>query len=54
MSRSSGRERLFPMKKTTHHLVAEVPCRRSTVEMTIGIDLGDVWSHYRTSTRMEK
>jgi len=48
MSRSSGRERLFPMKKTTDHLIAEVPCRRSRIGMTIGIDLGDVWSHYCT------
>ncbi|QNI30135.1 hypothetical protein H7849_13115 [Alloacidobacterium dinghuense] len=36
------------MKKTTHHLAEEVPCRRFRVEMTIGIDLGDVWSHYCT------
>lgn len=43
MSRSSGRERLFPMKKTTDDLIAEVPCRRSRIGMTIGIDLGDVW-----------
>jgi transposase len=34
------------MKKPTQHLIAEV--RRSRVEMTIGIDLGDVWSHYCT------
>jgi transposase len=34
------------MKKTAHHLIAEVPVRQSKVEMTIGIDLGDVWSHY--------
>jgi transposase len=36
------------MKKTTQHLIAEVPCRQAKVEMTIGIDLGDVWSHYCT------
>jgi transposase len=36
------------MKKTAHHLIAEVPRRQSKVEMTIGIDLGDVWSHYCT------
>jgi hypothetical protein len=48
MSRFSGRERLFPMKKTTQHLIAEVPRRQSKVEQTIGIDLGDVWSHYCT------
>jgi hypothetical protein len=26
----------------------EVPCRQSRVELTIGIDLGNVWSHYCT------
>jgi transposase len=36
------------MKKSAHQLIAEVPVRRSIVEMTIGIDLGDVWSHYCT------
>jgi hypothetical protein len=36
------------MKKPAHQLIAEVPVRRSKVEMTIGIDLGDVWSHYCT------
>jgi transposase len=36
------------MKNTAQHLIAEVPCRRSRVETTIGIDLGDVWSHYCT------
>src|ERR1700742_1384723 len=34
------------MKKPAQHLIAEVPCRQAKVEMTIGIDLGDVWSHY--------
>ena len=34
-----------PMKKPTQHLIAEVPRSSSKVEMTIGIDLGDVWSH---------
>jgi hypothetical protein len=29
------------MKKTTHHLIAEVPLRQSRIGMTIGIDLGD-------------
>jgi transposase len=48
MSRSFGSERLIPMKKTTHHLIAEVPGRQSRIGMTIGIDLGDVWSHYCT------
>jgi transposase len=36
------------MKKPAHQLIAEVSVRRSKVEMTIGIDLGDVWSHYCT------
>jgi transposase len=36
------------MKKPAQHVIAEVPHRRSRVEMTIGIDLGDVWSHYCT------
>src|SRR6266702_2280009 len=48
MSRSSRSERLSPMKKPSQHLIAEVSGRRSKVEMTIGIDLGDVWSHYCT------
>jgi hypothetical protein len=38
------------MKKAAHHLIAEVPGRDSRVEMTIGVDLGDVWSHYCTLT----
>jgi transposase len=36
------------MKKPAHHLIAEVSGRQTKVEMTIGIDLGDVWSHYCT------
>src|ERR1700688_2354826 len=36
------------MKNPTLHLIAEVPRRSSRVGMTIGIDLGDVWSHYCT------
>jgi transposase len=36
------------MKKTAQHLIAEVPRRQPRVEMTIGIDLGDIWSHYCT------
>jgi transposase len=36
------------MKKPAQHLIAEVPCRQARVAMTIGIDLGDVWSHYCT------
>ena len=36
------------MKDSSQHPIAEVPCRRSKVEMTIGIDLGDARSHYCT------
>jgi transposase len=36
------------MKKPAQHLIAEVPRRQAKFEMTIGIDLGDVWSHYCT------
>jgi transposase len=36
------------MKKPSQHLIAEVPRRPARVEMTIGIDLGDIWSHYCT------
>ena len=36
------------MKKPKQYLIAEVPRRDSKVGMTIGIDLGDVWSHYCT------
>nr|WP_254062266.1 hypothetical protein [Acidobacterium sp. S8] len=36
------------MKKPSQHLIAEVPRSVTKVGMTIGIDLGDVWSHYCT------
>jgi len=36
------------MKKPAQYLIAEVPRRQAKVEMTIGVDLGDVWSHYCT------
>jgi transposase len=36
------------MKKHTQHLIAEIPRRSSRVGTTIGIDLGDIWSHYCT------
>jgi transposase len=36
------------MTKRTQHLIAEVSHKRGQVELTIGIDLGDVWSHYCT------
>ncbi len=36
------------MKNQSQHLIAEVPRRQRRVERTIGIELGDVWSHYCT------
>jgi transposase len=36
------------MKTSPQHLIAEVPRRQSRAEMTIGVDLGDIWSHYCT------
>ncbi len=36
------------MKKPSKHLIAEVPRSVAKARMTIGIDLGDVWSHYCT------
>jgi transposase len=36
------------MKKPAQHLIAEAPCGHAKVEITIGIDLGHVWSHYCT------
>jgi transposase len=36
------------MNKLAQHLIAEVPLRQTRAEMTIGVDLGDVWSHYCT------
>jgi transposase len=38
----------MPMKKPSQHLIAEVPRSVTKVGMTIGVDLGDVWSHYCT------
>jgi hypothetical protein len=42
------RRETIPMKNSSQHLIAEVPRRQSRIELTIGIDLGDVWSHYCT------
>jgi len=36
------------MKEPSQHLIAEVPHGITKVGMTIGIDLGDAWSHYCT------
>jgi hypothetical protein len=41
----SKSERLLFMKNATRHSIAEVPHRKAKVELMIGIDLGDVWSH---------
>jgi len=36
-------------EKPAQHYIAKVPRRSpARVEMTTGIDLGDVWSHYST------
>ena len=48
MSRSFEPERDYSHENSSQHLITEVPRSRSTVEMTVGIDLGDVWSHYCT------
>ena len=40
------RRETIPMKKPAQHPIAEVTRRHAKFEMTIGIDLGDVWSHY--------
>src|SRR6201987_5095603 len=48
MSRSFESERLLPMKKPAEPFIAEVPRSITKVGMTIGIDLGDIWSHYCT------
>ncbi len=36
------------MKKPAQHLIAEAPRKHAKVELTISIDLVDVWSHYCT------
>jgi hypothetical protein len=36
------------MKKPTQHPIAEARRKLRQAELTIGIDLGDVWSHYCT------
>jgi transposase len=36
------------MKNPAQHLIAEVPRRHARTELTVGIDLGDAWSHYCT------
>jgi transposase len=39
------------MQRHTHHLIAEVPVRSLESGSTIGVDLGDIWSHYCTLDR---
>jgi hypothetical protein len=50
----SNRGETIPMKKPAQHLITEVRHRQAKVETTVGIDLGEVWSHYYTSTRTEQ
>jgi transposase len=42
------------MKKPSQHLIAEVPWKRGQVELTIGIDLGDVGAITALSTSKAK
>jgi transposase len=42
------RRETMRMKKQSQDLIAKEAGRASRVEITIGIDLGDVWSHYCT------
>jgi transposase len=48
MSRSSEGGADCSHEEASAAPIAEVPRRRAKVEITIGIDLGDVWSHYCT------
>ena len=36
------------MKKKPQFFISKSPCRSPWVGITIGIDLGDIWSHYCT------
>jgi transposase len=36
------------MNKHPQFFISKRRCRSSRVEITIGIDLGDIWSHYCT------
>lgn len=47
MSGSFETERDYSHEKLVTTPIAEVPRRQPRVVMTIGIDLGEVWSHYR-------
>jgi hypothetical protein len=48
MSRPREEEQTVSIEKPAHHLIAEVPCRYPRIGLTIGVDLGNVWSHYCT------
>jgi transposase len=48
MSRSFGSERDYSHENLGASAHCELPCRQSRVEITIGLDLGDIWSHYCT------
>jgi len=48
MSRSSRGGADCSHEEAYATLIAEVPRKRGQVELTIGIDLGDDWSHYCT------
>jgi hypothetical protein len=48
MSRSFRSERDHSHEGSSRHLIAEVLRRQARGEMSIAIDLGNVWSHYCT------
>jgi hypothetical protein len=55
MSSSFGAaERLLPTKKPVQQLIADISRRQPRVEMTMVIELGDVWSHSAHSTKKER
>jgi hypothetical protein len=41
-------------EKPAQHLIAEVPHKQAKVEITIGVDLGGILSHYCTLTKSER
>jgi hypothetical protein len=45
------KEQTLPHEKPPQHLIAEVQRRQARIELTIGIDFGDVWSDHFTVSR---
>jgi transposase len=48
MRRSLEMRETMLVKKHSQHIISTSPRRRSQVGITIGVDLGDIWSHYCT------